>query len=99
MSDQEIIQRLDTLIAIQQLINKEALSAARATIREDKVNAAILDASSTWVPAGKLQSVVAGKTRAASRTVKRRTADLIALGVLEKRGGGPNIEYKATGLI
>lgn len=49
--------------------------------------------------AGKLQAAVAKKTKAATRTIQERIADLMAQGVLDKRGGGPTTEYKASGLI
>ena len=68
-------------------------------IRADKVNAAILDASAQWVGAGAMQSKVATKTGASTRTIQDRIADLLATGVLDKRGGGPTTEYRASGLI
>jgi hypothetical protein len=99
MSEQDIIERLDRLIAIQQIAHKDVLEAARSSIRSDKVNAAILDASTTWVPSAKMQTTVATKTKASTRTIQERIADLIAQGVLEKRGATRTTEYRASGLI
>lgn len=100
MSEQDIIERLDRLIAIQQIAHKDVLDSARSSIRADKVNAAILDVSTTtWVPAAKVQTTVAAKTKAGTRTIQRSIADLIAQGVLEKRGATSKTEYKSTGLI
>lgn len=99
MSDEEIIKRLDRLIAIQQLAHKDVLASARATIRADKVNAAILDASANWVGTAALQATAMKKSGAKERTVQMRIVDLLDQGVLEKRGGGRNIEYRSTGLL
>lgn len=95
----EVVERLDRVIAILQLAHGEAIERARTRIRSDKVNAAILDASAKWVASAKMQSTVATKTKAATRTIQERIADLIAQGVLEKRGATRTTEYKASGLI
>ena len=99
MDNHEVLARLDTIIAITKLANREALDAARNEILADGVNRAILSSASRWVPAGTLQKTVARKTGAATRTVRDRIADLLAHGLLEKAGGGPTTSYRATGLI
>lgn len=99
MENDEIVSRLDTIIAITKLANREALDAARTEILADDVNRAILSSASKWVPAGTLQKTVARKTGASTRTVRDRLADLLAGGLLEKAGGGPTTTYKATGLV
>jgi hypothetical protein len=72
---------------------------ARERIRSDKVSAAILDASTQWVGTAVLQAAVMKKSGAKERTVQMRIVDLLAQGVVEKKGGGRTIQYKATGLI
>ena len=52
-----------------------------------------------WTPSGKLSSAITKKTKTGTSTFKSRVADLLDGGLLEKRGGGPTTEYKATGLI
>jgi Fic family protein len=47
----------------------------------------------------KLQTTVATKTKASKRTIQERIADLVSLGVLEKRGATRTTEYKGSGLI
>jgi len=96
---EEVVERLDRITAILQLAHGDAIERARVRIRSEKVNAAILDASAEWVPAAKMQTVVASKTKAKTRTIQRNIADLIAQGVLEKRGATSTTEYKASGLI
>jgi hypothetical protein len=94
-----VITRLDAIIAILKLANRDAIDAARNEILADDVNRAILSSTSRWVPAGTLQKAVARKTGASTRTARDRLADLLADGLLEKAGGGPTTTYRATGLI
>ena len=99
MTNEDIVQRLDRLIAIQQLVYKDALASARASVREDKVSAAVLDATSGWVAAGKLKQSVIKKTKQSKPTVERRIAALVELGALDKQGAGGSVSYRTTGLI
>ncbi|HZS30346.1 MAG TPA: hypothetical protein VFA37_03750 [Gaiellaceae bacterium] len=94
-----ISQKLDQLIVITKLAQWSAIAKTQTEVRSDKINAAILDASTGWVRAGKMQAAVAKKTKSSTRTVRERIADLVAMDALEKRGGGPTMEYKACGLI
>lgn len=98
-SEDAVIERLDRLITILRLAHRDGIERARVATRGDKVNAAILDATGKWVGAAGLQSSVMRKTRASKRTVQLRIADLLAEGMLEKRGGSSTTEYKSSGLI
>jgi Fic family protein len=99
MTNDDIAQRLDTIIAILQLAHRGEIDATRTEVRADKVNAAILDATRSWTPAGKLTNAVKTKTKQSPATVSRRINDLLGMGLLEKQGGGPATEYRSTGLI
>jgi hypothetical protein len=99
MTNEDIEQRLNTIIAILQLAHRDAIENARKAIRGDKVNAAILDATTKWTPAGKVTSAVRQKTKQSSATIGRRLATLVDQGVLDKSGGGPTTTYRATGLV
>lgn len=99
MSEEDIIKRLDRLIAIQQIAHKDSLASTRATIRSDKINAAILDATEDWVGTASLQATAMKKSGQKERTVQTRIVDLLEQGLIERRGGGRNIEYRSTGLI
>jgi Fic family protein len=98
-SNEDIVARLDKIASILQLAHRDALESTRVSICADKVNAAILDATTTFTPAGKLAAAVKKKTNQSPATINRRIATLIELGALEKRGGGPSTQYKTTGLI
>jgi Fic family protein len=95
----DITARLDRIAAILQLAHWDAIESARATIRADKVSAAILDATAKLTPAGKVAAEVKKKTGQSPATITRRIATLIEQGALEKQGAGPATQYRATGLI
>src|SRR5690349_7276838 len=99
MADDEMIKRLDTLIAILRLAHSDKLDAAREVILADKTNKALLGATADWQAAGQLQKAVKEKTGESESTIKRRLSTLVDQGVLERRGSGPQVAYRATGLI
>jgi hypothetical protein len=96
---EEVIERLDRLTALMRIAHADAIGRTKQTIRSDKVKAAILDSAKNWTPSGKLSSAVKKKTGTGTSTFKSRVGELLEGGLLEKRGGGPTTEYKATGLI
>ena len=99
MMDEEIVERLDTVVAILKIAHADAIAATSRRIRADEVYyAPILDSTKTWTPAAKVQAAVKKKGGARSTTSKK-IVELIELGFLEKRGGGNSIEYRSTGLI
>ncbi|MEX2645049.1 MAG: hypothetical protein WD249_02180 [Gaiellaceae bacterium] len=98
-SNDDIATRLDRIIAILQLVHRDAIVTARMSIRADKVNAAILDATSKLTPAGKVTAEVKRKTGQSPATINRRISTLIDQGAIEKVGGGPATQYRATGLL
>jgi Fic family protein len=98
-TEDEILVRLDKLVAIQQLVHRDALESARSSIRSDKVNAAILDATVKLTPAGTVVSEVKSKTGQSSATINRRIGTLMELGLVERQGGGPATQYRSTGLV
>lgn len=99
MAEEDIIQRLDRIIAIHQLVYRAELDAARESIRREDANAAILDLTADWTPTAKLQKAVAKKAGKSERTVRDKLAELTAQGLLEQRRDGRTIAYRSTGLI
>jgi Fic family protein len=98
-TNDQILERLDKLVAIQQLVHREALENARTSIRSDNVNAAILDATTKLTPAGNVLAEVKRRTGQSPATINRRIASLMDLGVVDRQGGGPATQYRSTGLI
>ena len=101
MTNDEIGRKLDTIASILRLAHRDAIARERASIRGDKINAAILDAVGidSRTGSGALQKAVAKKTRTGERTVRDRLGELADMGALEKQGGGSKTEYRSTGLI
>jgi hypothetical protein len=99
MTDDQIIQRLDTIIAILQLAYRESIERSREQILADRVNAVILEMSVDWLPAGELTKAVSQKTGQSQRTVTRRLTGLVGMRALDRRGAGSSTAYKTTGLI
>jgi hypothetical protein len=92
-------QGLDRNAAILQLAHRDVIERNRASIRADKVNAAILDATTRLTPAAKVMAEVKRNTNQSPATISRRIGALIEQGAVEKHGAGPATQYKATGLI
>ena len=100
MTNEDVVKRLDTVIALLRLAHRDTLDAALVDIRGDKTNAAVLaQVGSDWVGTTKLQASVAKKSGAATRTVRDRLADLVKVGLIEKRGAGSATEYRAGDLL
>jgi hypothetical protein len=99
MPDHEVVQRLDTIISILKLAHSEALAQVRKSTLGDEVSASILDSTAEgFVAAGDLKRDVAKSTKQSEKTVQRRIADLVAMGVLEKRPDG-RAAYRSTGIL
>jgi hypothetical protein len=96
----EVLKRLDTIIAIMHLAFKDRIDVARQQVLADPISAVILEmAGNGCVEAGELKSRVAQETKQSERTVSRRIAALIAQRALEQIGSGSRVRYRATGLL
>lgn len=99
MTDDEAVERLDQLIAMFALVNKDALGQASREIRGDAVRAAILDAAEDWVAAGELTNKVAKESKVSERTVRNRISELLTARALKRDGSGPSVRYRSSGLV
>ena len=98
-ASEEVVQRLDKLIAIMQIAHKDEIERARTEIVADKIDAAILKATARETSAGKVVKAAASRAKTSERAVQEHVAELVARGLVEKSGGGPATKYRATGLI
>lgn len=100
MTDQAVIQRLDTIIAILRFAHSDAIGRVRDETRKDAVNASILDLTANgFVPIGQLKKSAGKSSGQSERTVQRRIGELLDLGALEVDGGGKAAMYRSTGLL
>lgn len=99
-SDEELIERLDLMVATLKLAYAKEIARERERIRTDPVSAAILDATAEVdVKSSDLQKSLIESAGAKQRTIQRRLQELTALGALRQTGSGFNTSYRSTGLI
>src|SRR5438105_2643923 len=98
-ADPEIIERLDRIQATLGAAFAVQIAEFRQRIREDKVNAAILDTAQDWIGSGELQEKVAATVSMTTRSVRDRLPALVSERVLQVRGPEARPEYRVTGVI
>lgn len=97
---EDVVERLDRLIALLRLAYSDRIQAARDLIAPHPVDRALLEhAADEWLGAGELKKLVMDSTGQSNSTVKARLASLVEAEVLSKRGAGPKTEYRSTGII
>ncbi len=100
MADAEVLDRLDTIVALLYLAFSDEIGKARDALMRDSVAAALLDAVANGpVPAGSLKKIASDATKQSERTVLRRIAALVSQRVLEQIGSGPRTAYRGTGVF
>jgi hypothetical protein len=97
--DAEIIERLDRIQATLSIAFAPQIAEYRDRIREDKVNAAILDAAIEWIGSTQLQETVSKQLSMSTRSIRDRFPALVTNRILQARGTEARPEYRATGLI
>lgn len=96
----QILQEQRTTNFILRAVYRKELNSVRDEIMHDSVMAAILEALADGpMAAGELRERVTAAVGVSERTVHRRLVDLQQLGVIERQGAGPGLEYYLTGLI
>lgn len=100
MTEDAVVERLDTLISLFRLAFKEALEAGTEALLRDPVVRAVLDAvEGGWVAAGEVRKRAANASSQSERTVLRRISELVDIGALAQDGSGPSSRYRSTGLL
>jgi hypothetical protein len=93
-------RKLDLIIALMRIGFGDQLQRHRHRLFDaDPASEEILRLAEDWIAAGALKGQVTKATRQSEPTVKRRIADLVSLGALERRGAGPAVSYRSTGLF
>lgn len=92
-------QKLDLLVALTRMGVRDQLNRELKVIQEDPVSLALLQRAEDWTTAGELKTAVKTATRQSEPTVKRRIAELISRGAMQRRGTGPSVFYRSTGLF
>jgi hypothetical protein len=97
-NEEAILMTLNRIATILQIANEDAIAQLRHEIRNDKSYKAILDLANDWTPAGTLRAAVV-KVGQSERTFLNKATELVERGLLERRGSGPNVSYRSTGVI
>ncbi len=96
----EVVQRLDLMLAVLQLAHHDAIVRAADQLRSDPVNAAILEACADgWIGSRELSARVENETGAKPRTVRGRVGELVGRRALQQRGATHTRAYRTSGLI
>lgn len=95
----EVLARLDDLIATLRLAFSAEISESLASIRDHEVQAAILDeVAEEWVASRELQRIVSSRMDVTDRTVRNKLSDLVRIGLLRTRGPARSREYLTSSL-
>jgi DNA-binding transcriptional ArsR family regulator len=96
----ELVDRLDLMVAILQLAFNDDIANASEAIRSDRLNAAILEATAAdFVPSGEVQRRIAAELGLTDRTIRARLSQLEARRLIRRRGEGRSTQYRAAGLV
>lgn len=96
----EILERLDLMLAVLQLAHHDAITRAAAELRADPVTNAILVAcADDWVPAAELKKRVLATVKIGDTALKGRLATLVARRAIQRRGATHTTAYRSLGLV
>lgn len=95
----EIARKLDILIALARLANKEQIQGYHNELAKDPVYSKILEVTSEPISYSNLSRSVAEATGAAEITVKKKLAELKEVGALATKREGREVFYENTGFL
>jgi hypothetical protein len=96
----DLLERIERITALLEVALAPQLEAGRESLRRDPIDGAIFDhTAGNWVLTGELQASVTKATKAKDRTIRDRIGGLVERGLLQKRGGARNIEYRSAGVV
>lgn len=96
---QEISKKLDGIITLLKLSNRERLREYSREIREDKVTRRIVETADGTLSSSEFTKAISRNTGASAATVQRRISDLTETGALIKRREGREVYYEASDLF
>ena len=94
-----ISDKLDTLIALAKLSNRDTLESLLKDIGRDKVATRILELADGSITYSNLAKQVHDETGAAEITVKKKMSDLKGMGLLMSKKEGKETYYDKTDLL
>jgi Fic family protein len=95
-----LIERMDRIVAILKLAHAESLARTRERLHADTAKKAILEVvGEDWQGTKSVQERAAKTAGASERTIREHLGELVALGVLDRRGEARNTEYRSSGIV
>jgi DNA-binding transcriptional ArsR family regulator len=95
----EISNKLDQLIILGKLTNKNVLDSYQKEIKDDPIYSKLVEYADGTLPSSELAKKVAEETSSAEITVKVRLAKLREMGFLIARREGREVFYEKSGLF
>lgn len=95
----EISHKLDQIIILSKLSNRQLIKQFQRTVRKDGVSAKILDYADGSLNYSDLSERVSEELGVAEITVKRKISDLREMGFLISRREGREVYYENSGLF
>ena len=95
----EISRKLDQLIILTKLSNRDVLTEYKAKVRGDKVFGKILDYSDGSLGYSELCEMIAKELSVAEITVMKKVSQLKEMGFLVTERRGRNVYYATSGLF
>lgn len=95
----EISTKLDQLIVLFKLSNKETLDSYRKKLAADKVYLKTLELANDPRTYSELSTRVANELSVAEITVRKKMSELVDMGLLLRKREGRNVYYINSGLL
>jgi hypothetical protein len=99
-ADEEVLDRLDRIIALLEVGFAQQIDRARSELRSDPVVAAVLELiADRWISSGELKRTVGQSVKVSEKTVQRSLAMLAGRGAIRGRGAGAGLSYRSAGIL
>jgi len=95
----EISTKLDQLIILFKLSNKETLDGYRKNLADDKVYLRTLELANDPATYSELSAKVANELSMAEITVRKKISESVEMGLLLRKREGRNVYYTNSGLL
>lgn len=96
----ELVERLDQLIALVKIGFSNELQRAQEDLKGDPVGSAIIRSLEDGpMASGDLKEAVSRSAKVSNRTVQRSLGALARRGLVRVEGSGPSTTYQLTGIL
>lgn len=97
MNDEDVIERLDTIITLLSLEKREMLQAELEELDDAHID--ILRQTETWTEPSEFKDELAEEHEVSTRTIENKVADLVDSALLNSKGNAPATEYKRASVF